>query len=94
MCVYSMVVDHKWGEWSRRYPRQPVRPSYPPFYPQPVPSPIPSPPTQDEIDEFRRLLERAREYDKRNNEPACEEAEKKKKLLALAEELGVKIDFL
>ena len=50
--------------------------------------------TKEEIEEFRKLLDRAREYDKRNNEPDCETKEKKEKLLALAKELGVEINFL
>lgn len=51
-------------------------------------------PTQAEIDEFRRLLERAREYDIKNNEPNCEMEEKRKKIKDLADELGIKIDFI
>ena len=54
----------------------------------------PSLPTQEEINEFKELLNRAREYDKRNNEPNCELKEKRDKILKLAEELGVKIDFI
>jgi len=55
-------------------------------------SPIP----QSEIDEFHILLDRAREYDKRMNQPDCELEEKKQKLLKVAEELGIadKINFL
>jgi len=50
--------------------------------------------TQEEIDEFRRLLARAREYDARNNEPNCELDEKRQILLKIAEALGVEIDFI
>lgn len=53
--------------------------------------------TQEEIDEFHKLLERAREYDKKHNEPDCELQEKKDILLALAlalaEKLNMKISF-
>jgi len=51
-------------------------------------------PSQQEIDEFRRLLERAREYDRKNNQPDCELEEKRRKLKDLAKELGVEIEFV
>ena len=83
MCVVSMVMDHYWDRW---YPRV----IDPPIYTY---TPVPAI-TQEEVDEFRRLLERAREYDKRNNEPDCELDSKKAKVKDLADKLGVKIDFL
>lgn len=85
MCVVSMVMDHTEKEWERRLLPQPY-PLQPPIIVNPL--------TQDEVDEFRRLLERAREYDKRNNEPDCELPAKKRKLKKLAKQLGVKISFL
>ena len=92
MCVVSMVMDHYWDKW--RYIK-PTPWEYPPSTP-PVPDwpPPPPPITPEEIEEFRKLLERAREYDKRNNEPDCELQEKKDRLLKLADELGIKIDFV
>lgn len=58
-------------------------------------------PTQEEslqfrndMAEFKLLLERAREYDKRNNEPNCELDSKKTAIRALADHFGVKVDFL
>lgn len=81
MCVVSMVMDHYYDKWKPVQPG-PIRWNGPPM------------PTQDEINEFHRLLDRAREYDKRNNEPDCEMKEKRDRLLKLAEELGVKIDFV
>lgn len=80
MYVVSMVSDHYWDKWRDLTPPQ-VYPYQPAI-------------TTAEIEEFRKLLERAREYDKKNNEPDCELKEKKERLLKLAEELGVKIDFL
>ena len=88
MCVVSMVMEHQADRWDRRY-----------FNPEPLPigwkkwivAPMPTP---EEIEEFRSLLERAREYDKRNNEPDCEMAEKRQKLLDMAAELGVDISFI
>lgn len=47
--------------------------------------------TQEEIAEFRALLARAREYDARNNEPACEMREKQDALIAVAKALGLLI---
>lgn len=73
MCVYSMVVDHFQEKWE---PRR--------YWPVEAISIRPS-----ELVEFRQLLERARKYDEAHNEPDCELAEKKEKLLRLAEELGV-----
>jgi hypothetical protein len=92
MCVVSMVMDHYWDKWEpiRRVPYV-VPDEYIPFV---GPATPPLPITPEEIEEFRRLLERAREYDKKNNEPDCELQEKRERLQKLAEELGVKIDFL
>lgn len=82
MCALSMVADAKNVEWENRY------------FPQPTITSTIAFPTQVEIDEFRRLLERARQYDIEHNQPDCELDEKKKKLLKLAGKLGVEIDFL
>lgn len=56
----------------------------------------PKPPviTAEEIAEFRKLLERAREYDRKHNQPDCELEEKRMKIRELATTLGVEIDFL
>lgn len=80
-----MIMDHQYDKWYTYLPLNPLV--------QPVDR-IKKDITQEEIDEFRRLLERAKEYDKRNNEPNCELSEKKQKLLDLAKELGVEIDFI
>lgn len=103
MCVVSMIMDHYGDKWS--HPPY-VFPNWSqPFVPQ-TPDPeaikkalktflaIPKQITAEEIREFRELLERAREYDKRNNEPDCELASKKARVKALADDLGVQIDFL
>lgn len=91
MCAVSMIMDHYHDRW---YPQ--IQPK--PFDPITIVNPIPVNPipaiSSEEIAEFRRLLERAREYDRKNNEPNCELAEKKEKILKLAKELGVEIDFL
>jgi hypothetical protein len=93
VCVYSMVVDHYYDDWFQRRWTTTV----PDFEIRPVVVPAALPwqvPTQAEIDEFRKLLDRAREYEKRNNEPDCELEEKKARVRKLAEELGIKVDFL
>ena len=75
MCVVSMVMDHYSEKWGQ--------------YPMPTITYTESPISPAEIAEFRRLLKRAREYDKRNNEPECELDSKVKLLKAIAKALGV-----
>lgn len=107
MCVVSMVMDHYREKWTPLvpptypYPTNPAAPSFPtvPWTPWPAPPaavPYAPPPTPAEIDEFRKLLERARAYDKRNREPDCENADKIRQVKELADKLGVagQIDFL
>ena len=89
MCVQSMIMDHYHDKWRQYFP-----PSVP-LFPYTIPG-IPVQPlvpaiTPDEVAEFRRLLERAKEYDKKNNEPDCELKEKRDRVLKLAKELGVSI---
>lgn len=94
MCVMSMVIDHYNEDWRRRYQNSydgPAPYSYP-YWPS-GPS-KPSYPSQEDLESLRKLIERAKEYDAKNNEPHCEMDEKKKKLLDLAKELGVEINFL
>ncbi len=84
-----MVSDHYIDKWKEKIepfvPSSPFAPFVYPTQPQ-----IP----QEEIDEFKKLLERAREYDRKNNEPDCELEEKKTLLKELAKKLGVEINFL
>lgn len=102
MCVVSMVMDHYADRWGKPEPfTSPFAPGtnpYPGINPTGVPfTPLFQPPvfpSREEVAEFRKLLERAREYDKKHNEPDCELADKKAKLKKIAEELGVEIDFL
>lgn len=102
MCVYSMIADSFFDKWNKPWkwvdpntaPQVPwVQPCDPiPYYPD-----IPVSPsikkkkkelTQEQIDDLLDLLKRAKEYDKRNNEPDCELEEKKEKIRKLAKELG------
>lgn len=89
MCVYSMIMDHYTDKWEK-YKTIPPNPITIPL----VPDKSGQLPSAEEIAEFYKLLERAREYDKKNNEPDCELDSKKEKLRILAEELGVKIEFV
>ena len=82
MCVVSMVMDHYNQKWNELI-QQPYQPNFPR---EPAI-------TDAEIREFRTLLARAREYDKRNNEPDCELEAKKQQLLDLAKQLGVEIEI-
>jgi hypothetical protein len=92
MCTVSMVMDHYWEKWRYLPGVTPTVPYVPTVIPVSiVPAPAISP---AEVEEFRRLLERAREYDRANGEPDCELAEKRERIKGLADELGVPIDFL
>ena len=83
MCAVSMIYDAKVAEWQQRYWTQPA------FYN----NPYVLLPTAEEMREFRDLLQRAREYDKKHNQPDCELAEKRERLKKMADELGVEITF-
>ncbi|MPZ20149.1 MAG: hypothetical protein GEV06_19860 [Luteitalea sp.] len=102
MCAVSMIMDHYGDKWRDRLPntmpyeqvpQTPQQPWSPEDIARIFQSPVPAI-TKDEIEEFRRLLERAREYDRRNNEPECELESKKAAVLAIAKQLGVEISFL
>lgn len=86
MCAVSMVMDKHYKKWTLHpVPQQPYLPFQPPLTIMPSPA---------EIDEFRKLLEKAREYDKEMGQEDCELEEKRARVKKLAEELGVKIDFI
>jgi P2-related tail formation protein len=86
MCVMSLVVDHYYDKWQQQ-------PTVPPLtYPSVITINQPQIPQAD-IDEFYKLLEKAREYDRKHNQPDCELQSKKDRLTALAKELGVEINF-
>lgn len=91
MCVVSMVGDHFGQEWPKRYP----------WIPPSVPTPtfIPPAPSREEFDRLklevellRGLLEKAKEYDKKNNEPDCEIDDKMKFLRQVAKSVGIDLD--
>lgn len=81
MCAASVVMDHYRFKWQALVSAPPL--------------PWPSvPPTPAEVAEFRSLLERAREYDRRTRQPDCEMAGKREAVRKLAESLGVDVDFV
>ncbi len=89
MCVVSMISQHyqeKWGQLGggnlQNTPGTPTEQFVGGFV------------SQAEVNEFRALLERARAYDKRNNEPHCENTEKITALKAIAKALNVDISFI
>jgi len=87
-----MIYDHfsdKWEKLRKQLEELPY------VYPTPiVPQPIVPQISPSEIEEFRQLLDRAREYDIKHNQPNCELEDKKERIRRLAKELGVKIDFI
>jgi len=95
-----MVMDHYHDRWKTPQYLNPLPDNRPlPLTPLPgigqfTPAPLVPPITKEEIEEFRKLLDRAREYDKKNNEPDCELEWKKERLLKLAKELGINIEFI
>lgn len=89
MCVVSMMIDHKTEKW-----RQLVPQTTDPYFLQLPYQRSQMGPSKAELDEFRELLRKAREYDKKNSEPECEMADKKRILKEIAEKLGVDVSFV
>lgn len=98
MCVVSMVGDHFNDKW-----KDPLNPYYPQI--QKITNDsidfesLLKTVTRSEFDalkkeveEMKKLLERALEYDKRNNEPNCEMEEKVALLKKVAEAVGVNLN--
>lgn len=91
MCTVSMVMDHQIGIWPQRRPE-----IFPPDQMQSWP--VMPAVTREEFDTLRRevedlrsLLIRAKEYDRRNNEPDCEVDEKMAILKKVAGALGIDV---
>lgn len=96
MCVVSMIIDHYKDKWEPK----PYEPWNPGTNPYPTLPPMPWNPLgeaerikklEEEVEELKKLLARAREYDKRNNEPDCEVQEKIDALKRIAKERGIDI---
>jgi len=74
MCVVSMIMDHGGRRWPNPAPdAAPAVPPIPAWQFPPPPSPFPS---EQEIKEFRDLLEQAKKIDKVTGQPDCEDPEK------------------
>lgn len=90
MCFVSLVMDHYREQWEGRLNQtgaigtgQAVTfTTWPPQI------------TLAEVGEFKALLDRARDYDKRTGQPNCELDEKRQALKRIATQLGVEIAFL
>jgi hypothetical protein len=107
MCTVSMIMDHYRDRWAPLVPpTEPQITIWPPAPPEAQKTPeemqralaglrSKEPVITDaEISEFRALLKRAREYDKRMNQPDCEMDEKRAALKAIAAALGIDVSFI
>lgn len=98
MCSVSMVSDHFMDIWPQKYPDTfPISPTSVPNVPPVVKWPQQVDQiSREEFDDLRKdveemklLLQRAKEYDERNNEPHCEMEEKVALIKKVAELVGV-----
>lgn len=85
MCVVSMIGDHYQDKWNPvwneiRLPSEVSKADFEKL--------------KTEVEEMKKLLERAVEYDKKNNEPHCEKSEKVELLKKVAEFVGVDLKDL
>lgn len=100
MCVVSMVGDHFNDKW-----KDPSYPLYPQIqktittdsinlneYLRGSVTRTEFDALKKEVEEMKKLLERALEYDKKNNEPHCEMEDKVALLKKVAEAVGVNLD--
>src|SRR5437868_14748082 len=102
MCVVSMVTDHYTDKWRPFVQPGTLIPLMPGDSIGTVTTgltfTVVSPLTAEEITQFRRdaeelrtLLDRAREYDRRNHEPNCELDSKRQMIKAIAAALGIDV---
>ena len=92
MCVVSMVGDHYNDKWKdKQFPKEWQWPNmYPPLNNSVSKEEFET--LRKEVLEMKALLLRAIEYDKRNNEPACEMEEKVALLKKVAELVGISLE--
>lgn len=87
MCVVSMVGDHFGQKWSE--------PAYTQIFNNlDTITRYEFDALKREVEEMKKLLERAVEYDRKNNEPECQIEEKMQTLKKVAELLGVDLSNL
>lgn len=96
MCVVSMIIDHTLDKWTQPDPMWP--PLNPPMIPTPY-WPLPAPATKEDVEALRKevldlkeLIKKAIAYDKKNNEPHCEDKEKLDKLRKIANIVDINFD--
>ena len=89
MCVVSMVGDYYNNKWNQ--PKWQGTISNITYTPSQV-SKEDFDVLKKDVEEMKKLLERALEYDKRNNEPNCEMEEKVAILKKVAELVGVNLE--
>jgi hypothetical protein len=86
MCTVSMVVDHYSDKWSELYT--------PPYYIAPpgkllgevaVITKEEFDALKKDVEEMKKLLQRAKKYDEEHNQPDCESEQKLKRLESLCE---------
>lgn len=100
MCAYSMVGDHYTEVFPAKYPSQPWIP-YAPNVPSAIGAQVSTPISRQEfealkamVEDMKKLLERAKQYDKDNGEPECETEDKIALLKQVAKYVGVDLDDL
>lgn len=107
MCVVSMIGEHYHGKWGPQVipmtpgviPAEPIRKTPTPDEYQNLQRIWTTPVTRQEFDalkrevqEMKKLLERAHEYDKRTGQEDCHVDEKMATLRRIAEAVGIDID--
>ena len=94
MCAVSAIMDHYGDKWGRGAPIRSPNSDF--TFEMLTPAEIQKLREfiLNDLPEFKALLERMRQYDIDNDQPDCELEEKKQRVLDLAEELGIEIDFL
>lgn len=98
--------NDKFNDW-KKYFQPPINPIQPYEFPKPLKpekSPFDKfndifPVTREEfnqlkrdVEEMKKLLQKAKTYDEKNNEPDCELEEKMKFLRQIAEAVGINLD--
>lgn len=82
MCAVSMVGDHYSDKWK----------VITDLFPTPAVSRAEFDELKRDVEECKMLLKRAAEYDRKNNEPECQNDEKLAILRKVAEMVGVNLD--
>jgi hypothetical protein len=93
MCTVSMVADHYRDNFIQRWPHpNPIHPLSTAAFTIPPVSREEFNALKAEVEDMKKLLLRAKDYDERNGEPHCEMEEKVALLKKVAEAVGVNLD--